>query len=258
MRLNCNEQDQEMIKLRLKETELLQFNKDLSETAVRLQNECSLLNSKAIAISLENEGIKKDKKYYDDIITNLENELTNEKEQKQEERIITAKHITEKTKLYELTQKKLDFAMGDLEAIKKKHSQATKEMSRELNQLRKKVEQIESDTKEPKKNAEIEIVQKSEISSSQASDSDSQSTHNEFPNIQIQEPSKKTLIDRIVRLQHAGARQSEKIDFLENHSANLVSELQKKSKLLHHYMLRDQAGALASSKSDRNKVKLIL
>lgn len=256
MRLNYNEQDQEMIKLRLKETELLQFNKDLSETTVRLQNECSLLNSKAIAISLENEGIKKDKKYYDDIITNLENELTNEKEQKQEERIITAKHITEKTKLYEVTQKKLDFALGDLEAIKKKHSQATKEMSRELNQLRKKVEQIESNTNkiEPKKSAEIEIVQKAEISSSQASDSDSQSTHNEFPNIQIQEPSKKTLIDRIVRLQHAGARQSEKIDFLENHSANLVSELQKKSKLLHHYMLRDQAGALASSKSDRNKV----
>lgn len=71
---------------------------------------------------------------------------------------------------------------------------------------------------------------------------------------QMQEPSKKTLIDRIVKLQHAMARQTEKVDFLENHAAQLVGELQKKSKLINYYMLREKAGALSSSKSDKHKV----
>jgi hypothetical protein len=98
----------------------------------------------------------------------------------------------------------------------------------------------------------------SSASSAHTSDTESQNgnAHQEIPPQvpQLTQPSQKSLIDRIVRLQHASARQGEKIDFLENHSANLVSELQKKSKLLHHYMLREQTGALASSKSDRNKV----
>lgn len=73
---------------------------------------------------------------------------------------------------------------------------------------------------------------------------------------QLTEPTNKHLIDRILRLQQASARQAEKIDFLENHTMSLVSELQKKSKVLQYYMLRDQAGALTSSKSDQNKSEL--
>lgn len=50
------------------------------------------------------------------------------------------------------------------------------------------------------------------------------------------------------------ARQAEKVDFLENHAAQLVGELQKKSKLINYYMLREKTGALSSSKSDKHKV----
>lgn len=64
------------------------------------------------------------------------------------------------------------------------------------------------------------------------------------------------MVERILRLQQASARQTEKIDFLENHSLALVAELQKKSKVVQYYMLRDQAGALTSSKSDVNKSEL--
>ena len=51
-----------------------------------------------------------------------------------------------------------------------------------------------------------------------------------------------------MRLQNEIVRKSEKIDFLENHQAQLVEELKKKSKLLHHYLLREQAGNLLKSR----------
>jgi hypothetical protein len=102
--------------------------------------------------------------------------------------------------------------------------------------------------------SELRLAESTAPSSAHTSDSESHNGHTSIPSQLTAQPSQKTLIDRIVRLQHASARQAEKIDFLENHSANLVAELQKKAKLLHHYMLREQTGALASSKSDRNKV----
>lgn len=37
---------------------------------------------------------------------------------------------------------------------------------------------------------------------------------------------------------------------------SLVAELQKKSKVVQYYMMRDQAGALTTSKSDENKSQL--
>lgn len=249
LKTNFDEQEIELEKIRIKENELLQFNKDLSERTVKLQNDISLYNSKSLALCLENETIKKEKKLFDEKLTNLENQLTLEKSQRNDERVLMTKHISEKTKLCETLQKKLESFMGDLDAVKNKHSQALKEQNRELTQLRKKCQQLENGN-------EKQESPKIEPSSSHTSDTDSQNDKIELPTINIQEPSKKNLIDRIVRLQHASARQNEKIDYLENHSGNLSAELQKKTKLIQYYMLRDQTGALASSKSDHNKAEL--
>lgn len=65
---------------------------------------------------------------------------------------------------------------------------------------------------------------------------------------------KQALIEHIVKLQRISARKSEKIDFLEEHVNNLVAELQKKSRLLHNYILREQSGTLSSNSMDNNKV----
>lgn len=251
LKTNFDEQEVELEKIRTKECELLQFNKELSERTVKLQNDISLYNSKSLALCLENETIKKDKKYFDDKISELETQLSLEKSQRNDERVLMTKHISEKTKLCETLQKKLESFMGDLDAVKNKHSQAIKEQNRELSQLRKKCQQIENGHEK-----QLESPKSTEPSSSHTSDTDSQNDKVELPTISIQEPSKKNLIDRIVRLQHASARQNEKIDYLENHSGNLSAELQKKTKLIQYYMLRDQTGALASSKSDHNKAEL--
>lgn len=65
-----------------------------------------------------------------------------------------------------------------------------------------------------------------------------------------------TLIEHIVKLQRISARKSEKIDFLEEHINTLVSELQRKTRLLQGYIMREQAGTLTSNKMDNNKVGL--
>jgi hypothetical protein len=65
---------------------------------------------------------------------------------------------------------------------------------------------------------------------------------------------RQTLIEHIVKLQRISARKSEKLDFLEEHVNTLVLELQKKSRLLQSYILRDQSGTLTSNSMDANKV----
>jgi chromosome segregation ATPase len=126
LRENCGDQEVELGKLRDKETELLQFNKELTERCVHLQSECTLLHAKVTAVQLENEAVRKDKQYYDDIIGDLERRLAQEVAEKTEERVIAAKHIAEKTKLCDSLQKQVENGVSDLEAIKKKHSQTVK------------------------------------------------------------------------------------------------------------------------------------
>lgn len=64
------------------------------------------------------------------------------------------------------------------------------------------------------------------------------------------------LVDRIIRLQKSAARQSEKTEFLEEHVAQLLSELKKKSRIIHHYIMKEETGALSNSASDSSKVSL--
>lgn len=68
------------------------------------------------------------------------------------------------------------------------------------------------------------------------------------------EPAKKLLMDRIVMLQNDNAKKLEKIDFLEEHTRTLVEEIQKKTKIIQHYILHENSGAMGSNERDRYKV----
>jgi hypothetical protein len=127
-----------------------------------------------------------------------------------------AKHISEKTKQVESSQKKIEELSCEMEAHQRKHTQAVKELTREISLHKKRL-------------AKDEQVQKSPTPST-TSESSLESHSSEYPTISL-EPSQKTLIDRIVRLQNEIVRQSEKIDFLENHQAQLVEELKRLRKI---------------------------
>ncbi|XP_005182653.1 coiled-coil domain-containing protein 186 [Musca domestica] len=291
-RLADNEQDLKLLHDR--EKELLSFNMEMSGSIVDLQNQICLLKSKAQGIEAENMLLKKEKSAYDEKYLALEQQLKQEQLQKNEERLLLAKHLSEKTKLYENTKLKLENVQGDFEATKNKHNTIVKELQREIMKLKKtpdqqgdaprtyicsRCEQTTSQNNGYHKSATDERLnaetkrshsRQSSISTtvqsvsstagsrrgSESSESDTVTGRELDFKDENKGPSKKHLVERILRLQQASARQAEKIDFLEQHSLSLVAELQKKSKVVQHYMLREQAGALTSSKSDQNKSEL--
>ncbi|KAM7358380.1 coiled-coil domain-containing protein 186 [Cochliomyia hominivorax] len=292
-KLQDNEQD--LQQLHAKEKELLSFNKEMSESIVDLQNQICLLKSKAQGIAAENDLLKKERLEYDEKYAALENQLKQEQNQKNEERLLLTKHLSEKTKLYENTKIKLENVLGDFEATKHKHATIVKELQREIVKFKRSAEQnadnhrsfICSRCQNPTQNngyhhkenedkvtaIETLDIKRSQSRQSSISTTGGQSTAGSRRSSESSEsdtvtgremdfkddnkgPSKKHLVERILRLQQASARQTEKIDFLEQHTLSLVAELQKKSKVVQYYMLRDQAGALTSSKSDQNKSEL--
>lgn len=213
---------------------------------------------KSTALSAESEILKKERLEFDTKYNALETKLNEEIKQKAEERQLLTKHISEKTKLYEITKTKFENTLGDLEAAKKKHSQIVKELNRELQKLKRLDDNRSRNSSQSLESNKHVTNSDSESSSDVVSSSAEHHHHPEPPPIDtiMQEPSKQHLIDRILRLQKAAVRQTEKIDFLENHTMSLVAELQKKSKLVQYYMIRDQTGALTSMKSDQHKSEL--
>ncbi|XP_067035923.1 coiled-coil domain-containing protein 186-like isoform X1 [Acropora muricata] len=67
------------------------------------------------------------------------------------------------------------------------------------------------------------------------------------------EPNKAMLVERICRLQKIHAKKNEKLEFMEEHVSALVDEIQKKSKIIQYYVVREQAGTLAPPRSDLHK-----
>ncbi|KAL7733498.1 hypothetical protein ACLKA6_004968 [Drosophila palustris] len=293
----AQENEADLEQLQQKKQELLSINKEMSELIVQLQNDICLAESKAQGLEAENKLLKQEKQGYDIKYSELENQLSAESTMKQEERQLLAKHLSEKTKLYELTKAKLDNVQGDFEATQHKQATLVKELQRELQKYKRGIVETKpvsycSNCQQAlngcrSSNQEEQSQQQSQVLRTHSRTSSHGSIHNgsrrasessesetvassvtAVPPTQQQQqqplpdmqavPSKKVLVERILRLQQATARQTERIEFLENHTAALVSEVQKKSKVVQHYMLRDQtAGALTTSKSDQNKSELV-
>ncbi|SPP87068.1 coiled-coil domain-containing protein 186 [Drosophila guanche] len=287
LELQAQENEADLEQLKVKKQELLTINKEMSELIVCLQNDICLAESKAQGFEAENKLMKQEKLGYDCRYGELEQQLSSEAAEKNEERLLLAKHLSEKTKLYELTKEKLDNVQGDFEATQHKHATVVKELQRELQKYKKGIAepkgaisycsncqqalnggypQHTEHQRTHSRTSSHGSVHSGSRRASESSESETvASSATAVPpppgtqQVDLQAvPSKKVLVERILRLQQATARQTERIEFLENHTAALVSEVQKKSKVVQHYMLRDQsAGALTSSKSDQNKSELV-
>ncbi|XP_030385139.1 coiled-coil domain-containing protein 186 [Scaptodrosophila lebanonensis] len=283
LELIVQDNDSDLSQLRKKEQELLSINMEMSELIVRLQNDICLAESKAQGLEAENKLLKQERLRYDGKYRELEQQLRDEAAQKNEERQLLARHLSEKTKLYELTKTKLENVQGDFEATQNKHATVVRELQRELQKYKKGTNDVKGmpasycsschqavngHSSELRRtysrtsshgSAQSGSRRASESSESEAAASSVTAVPHSHSQVDMQAvPSKKVLVERILRLQQATARQTERIEFLENHTAALVAEVQKKSKVVQHYMLRDQtAGALTSSKSDQNKSDLV-
>lgn len=211
------EQSEEMATLRKEEDEFLTLLKDLTEKCVLVENKLILANSKSSALQLDNERLNKERKIKVKLVKDMEDELLKAKLKHKEEIKLFNRILADAKNHSETLQNKLDNVIGDLEASKNKHSQVVKELNRELTALRKR-----SNESSPSADSGFGTDAENRHNSEQ------QSTSNSTPN-DSQEPSKKALIDRIVKLQRQLAKQTEKIEFLENHCVALYNELKAKT-----------------------------
>lgn len=81
-------------------------------------------------------------------------------------------------------------------------------------------------------------------------------TPNSYPEIAVVDIDKSKLVEKIVKLQKAHARKNEKMELMEEQINTLMSEVGKKDRIIQHYALREETGAVSSERSDHIKSQL--
>lgn len=210
------EQSEEMAELRNKEDEFLSLLKDITEKCVFSENKLILANSKSSALQLDNERLNKEFKGKANAMNVIEEELVKMRHKHSEEIKLFNRILADEKNHSSTLQSRLDDIAGDLEATRNKHSQTVKELNRELIMLQK-----SSNQSSPSADSGFgtDIENRRDATMNQSSEMLSNGA----------EPTKKALIDRIVKLQRQLAKQTEKIEFLENHCVALFNELKSKS-----------------------------
>lgn len=280
LQANNNEIESELLACRQKEAELLAFTQKLTDKNVQIQSQFSALQSKTQLMEL--------------VQTEMKAELDELKVQKLKLKTDLAKenqtHISELEQLRrqlagrseevrQLTTKVMELE-NEIQVLNKKHNNSLKDITREMQKLRKRLaiqenspgggSGVGSGVVSSGRSSQSATPHDSLSQGSRASSNTSlntieyQSTNGSSPHSQDSLPplhdpivTQQLLVDRIIKLQKSAARRSEKIEFLEEHISHLVSEVKKKSRIIHHYIMKEEAGALANSASDDSKAELM-
>ncbi|XP_034245355.1 coiled-coil domain-containing protein 186 isoform X2 [Thrips palmi] len=256
------ELQQDAAACREREAELLDFTQKLTEKNVRLQSEFSALEAKAQMLEGEQQPLTRRLTEAETKVQSLTKGLEEEQKLRQEENSILARHLAESTHRLEQTQQQLEDSQGEIEVLKRKHAASIRELTREIQQSRKRQEIAENSASSShhSSNSSTSIAQGSRTSSSSSINTVCEPSPSPilppivFPN--GQEPDKHVLIERLVKLQKENAKKAEKLDFMEEHAQVLVSELQKKTRLIQNFVMKMPAGALSSESMDQNKADL--
>ncbi|KAM3591610.1 uncharacterized protein V6R79_004757 [Siganus canaliculatus] len=249
---------------REREAELLGFTEKLSSKNAQLQSESNTLQSQLDQLGSsfkELQGrLEETDRQLDDKSRQLKQEEVlrqQEVQGLQEERSALQTEVDQlKTRVEELRD--------ELVTQKRKQAANIKDLTKQLTQARKKLEQVENG------GCDRDVSSMGSRSSSSGSlnarhggssgveerSPESQSGPSVVVVDSYPEVDKAVLVDRIVRLQKALARKQEKIEFMEDHIKQLVEEIRKKTKIIQSYVLREESGALSSEASDINKAHL--
>lgn len=242
---------------RKRESELLVFTEKLTSKNAQLQSETNSFQ------------MQLDKLVYSE--TELQNQLELMKQakdelasklQKEEElhrnnvQMLQAEVTSQQKELADLNTQ-ADELKDELVTQKRKHAANLKDLTKQLQQARRKLDQFENG------NYDKEVSSMGSRSSSSGSLNARSSNEDRSPENSgsvavdhFPEVDKTILIERIVRLQKAHARKNEKMEFMEDHIKQLVEEIRKKTKIIQSYILREEAGTLSTEASDFNKVHL--
>ncbi|KAM6306569.1 coiled-coil domain-containing protein 186 [Aegotheles albertisi] len=243
---------------RKRESELLIFTEKLTSKNAQLQSENNSLQSQLDKLSYSERELQNQlecvQQTKDDLATKLQKE---ENQRKLEAETLQAQLASEQKELAAL-KTHVDELKDELATQKRKHAANLKDLSKQLQLARRKLDQMENG------NYDKEVSSMGSRSSSSGSlnarsSNEDRSPENTGSSVAVDsfpEVDKSVLVERILRLQKAHARKNEKMEFMEDHIKQLVEEIRKKTKIIQSYILREEAGTLSSEASDFNKVHL--
>lgn len=257
LRLANEELQADMSACQQKEAEMLDFTQKLTDKNVRLQSEFTAIEAKAKQLEQEHGPLYQSISELTDKVKALEENLAREKKARIEESEVLERCLTEQTQAAKNLAQQLEDSQGENAVLKRKQQLSMKEMTRELQQCRKKLDAFE--TSIPYNSLSVASRTGSNISLNTGDALNgalSDNSINGDQSIQPTEPSRQLLIDRIIKLQESNARKAEKIDFFEEHTRILVEELQKKKKIIQTYILHENIGAMGGNERDKYKAEL--
>ena len=247
-----------------KEQELLEFTEKVSSKNTQLTVEKEELNSKLKSqndlISSQTETVQSLEKQVQELTTaKVEQNQATMKSQTTMNNRLEEKERTICQLLLQLEELK-----DEMRTVKRKNAASLKDLTRQLNQVKRKAENTDALSTSSMPNSGSHSGDGGSMGSRASSTtsldkinyppdnhghSNSQNCeHISVPETAITGPDsldRQMLIERIVRLQQIHAKKNEKIDFLNEHIHQLVSALQKKQRLIQHYIMREESGALA-------------
>ncbi|PSN40131.1 hypothetical protein C0J52_23823 [Blattella germanica] len=237
----------DMSSCREREAELLNFTQKLTDKNVRLQSEFSATEAKAQQLECEQGPLQRQISELESVVAALTTQLEEEKTQRRQETELLARHLAERTQRADTLLLQLEDSRGENQVLRRKQASALKELTRELQHCRKRLELYESSS------GSNSLGQGSRASSCNSLNTiDGSTINNSSKSTDHGSPGNSSSS----QLQKSNARKTEKLDFMEEHSRQLVAELQKKTRIVQNYILREQAGALSSDSMDQNKAEL--
>ncbi|XP_019358402.1 PREDICTED: coiled-coil domain-containing protein 186 isoform X1 [Gavialis gangeticus] len=243
---------------RKRESELLVFTEKLTSKNAQLQSENNSLQNQLDKLTYSEREVQRQLEHVRQTKDDLTNKLQKEEELRRHEVLALQTELDSQQKELTVLNTQVDELKDELVTQKRKHTSNLKDLTKQLQQARRKLEQIENGSYD-KEVSSMGSRSSSSGSLNARSSNEDRSPENTGCSVAVDnfpEVDKAILIERIVRLQKAHARKNEKMEFMEDHIKQLVEEIRKKTKIIQSYILREEAGTLSSEASDFNKVHL--
>lgn len=263
-----------------RESKMLALQSELSRTNALLRSENTNFNNQVVTLSGEVQKMSMDLQDLETRCRNVTEQLKEEQKKREEKTSTLSSQLAARTKECDEFKQKWEDEIDSNKTLKRKHAHNVKDLTRQLQHAKKRLEVYESGSGErdatsmgsrTNSNGSLNSM---EAGGQHNASQHSASQHNHQPHPAVQsrrqsqepqdypviteqvEVDKQVLIERIVRLQRSLARKNEKLEFLEEHIQQLVAEIKRKNKIIQGYIMREEAGTLVSNDMDENKALL--
>ncbi|XP_067858277.1 coiled-coil domain-containing protein 186 isoform X3 [Heptranchias perlo] len=222
---------------RKKESELLLFTEKLTSKNAQLQSESNTLQAHLDKLNIHERELSVQLEELGQTNVELVDRLQKEQQLRQQDvETLQIEVISEQKEVSKLTLQ-VEELKDDLVTQKRKKATNIKDLTKQLQQARRRLEQMENGNYDSKEASSMGSRSSSSGKGKSSLDArcskEERSPENTGCSVQADsfpEVDKTILIERIVRLQKAHARKNEKIEFMEDHIKQLVEEIRKKTR----------------------------